>query len=421
MKILFVLECANKLNNGTTATCNRFAEELRKKGHDVFILGCDFDDDEPHPYYYGTPHYVFPVFEPLIAKEGFTFARCDIEKMYEAIKGVDLVHIFLPMKFGKIAQLIADGLGIAVTTAFHLQPQNITSAIHLGHLQFINCALYAAFRRYMYRSVRHVHCPSAMIERELKRHHYKSNVTHVISNGVIPFFHKINVEKPMEYRDKIVVCMSGRLAQEKRQDLIIKAVASSKYNSRIQIILCGIGPNEKLYAKLAKKKGLSNPLVMKFCSPEELREILCYSDVYVHASDFEIEGISAIEAITCGALPVISDSRLSATNAFSLNDDVCLFRHGSVSSLREKIEWIIDHPEEAAELKKAYACSAPKFALSRQVQAMEDMFVEAATEKKEGRDVASASPIQKDIRREKKIFKKLLKKGFIQEIPAKLK
>ena len=421
MRIVFVLECANKLNNGTTATCNRFAEELRKKGHEVTILGCEFEDKQPRPNYVGTPHYVFPVFEPLIAKEGFTFARCDIVKIYGAIEGADLIHIFLPMKLGKTAQLIADALNIPVTSAFHLQPQNITSAIHLGHMQFINWALYASFRRYMYRSVRHIHCPSPMIERELKRHHYDRNETHVISNGVIPFFHHIEVQKPLAYKDKIVVCMSGRLAQEKRQDLIIKAVASSKYNERIQVIFCGSGPNEKLYAKLAKKKGLANPLIMRFCNQEELREILCYSDIYVHASDFEIEGISAIEAITCGALPLISDSRLSATNSFSLNDDVCLFRHGSVSSLREKIEWLIEHPDEAKELREAYALSAPKFALSRQVQAMEDMFNAAVKEKKEGKDIPSSCPRKKDLRKERRIFSKLLKKGVIKDIPSKLK
>ena len=420
MKIVFVLECANKLNNGTTATCNRFAEELRKKGHEVVILGCEFADKQPRENYVGTPHYVFPVFEPLIAKEGFTFARCDIATIYEAIKDADLVHVFLPMKLGKTAQLIADGLDIPVTSAYHLQPQNITSAIHLGHMQFINWALYLSFKIYIYNSIRHIHCPSPMIERELKRHHYTKNVTHAISNGVIPFFHKIDSHKPERYQDKIVVCMSGRLASEKRQDLIIKAVASSKYNSRIQIILCGGGPNEKSYAKLAKKKGLANPLIMRFCSQEELREILCYSDIYVHASDFETEGISAIEAITCGALPLISDSRLSATNSFSLNDEVCLFHHGSVASLREKMEWMIEHPKECAELKEAYALASPKFALSRQVQALEDMFLEAVKEKKEGKDIPSTSPRKKDIRKEKRLFKKLLKKGVITEIPAKL-
>lgn len=421
MKIVFVLECANKLNNGTTATCNRFAEELRKKGHEVTILGCEFSDKEPHPNYVGTPHYVFPVFEGLIAKEGFTFARCDIEAIYKTIKGADLVHIFLPMKLGKTAQLIADGLDVAVTSAFHLQPQNITSAIHLGHLNFINTCLYKSFKTYLYRSVRHIHCPSQMIERELKRHHYKDNVTHVISNGVIPFFHHVDSIKPNEYKDKIVITMSGRLASEKRQDLIIKAVSSSKYNSRIQIILCGLGPNEKLYAKLAMKKGLANPLVMKFCSQEELRDILCYSDIYVHASDFEIEGISAIEAITCGALPLISDSRLSATNSFSLDDDVCLFRHGSYASLREKIEWMIEHPDETKELKEAYALSSPKFALSRQVQNMEDMFALALEEKKNKQDVASLNPRKKDLRKERKIFLKLKKKGLIEELPEKLR
>ncbi len=421
MKIVFVLECANKLNNGTTATCNRFADELRKKGHEVITIGCEFQDKQPRENYVGTPHYVFPVFEPLIAKEGFTFARCDIAKIYEAIKDADLVHVFLPMKLGKTAQLIADGLGIAVTTAYHLQPQNISSAIHLGHLQFINSAIYAGFRHYLYRSVRHVHCPSPMIERELKKHHYDTNVTHVISNGVIPFFHHVDSVRPDFCKDKIVVCMSGRLASEKRQDLIIKAVASSKYNERIQIILCGSGPNEKHYAKLGKKLKLANPLIMRFCSQEELRDVLCYSDIYVHASDFEIEGISAIEAITCGALPLISDSRLSATNSFSINDEVCLFHHGSAASLRAKMEWIIEHPKEAEELRKAYVLAAPKFALSRQVQAMEDMFLQAVKEKKEGNDIASTSPRKKDIRKEKRIFAKLLKNGVIDEIPAKLK
>lgn len=421
MKIVFVLECANKLNNGTTATCNRFAEELRKKGHQVVVLGTEFEDGKERENYVGLPHYVFPLVEGLIRKEGFTFAQCDIVKIYNCIKDADLVHVFLPMKLGKTAQSIADGLGIPVTTAFHLQPQNISSAIHLGHLKLLNDAIYAGFRRYLYESVRHVHCPSPMIEREMKKHRYSDNITHVISNGVIPFFHKIPTEKPEGLRNKIIVTMSGRLAQEKRQDLIIKAVAGSKYNEKIQIILCGQGPNERLYRKIAKKKGLANPLIIRFCKAEELREILNYTDIYVHASDFEIEGISAIEAITCGALPLISDSKLSATNSFSLNDDVCLFHHGSCKSLRKRLEWLIEHPETAKELKVAYSLSAPRFALSRQVQAMEDMFLAAVEDKKKGLDLPSSKPLKRDCKRQKKIFKKLLKAGAIQEMPAKFK
>lgn len=420
MKIVFVLECANKLNNGTTATCNRFAEELRKKGHEVTILGTEFEDGEQHDNYVELPHFVFPLVEGLIRKEGFTFARCDIVKIYNCIKDADLVHVFLPMKLGKTAQLIADALGIPVTTAFHLQPQNISSAIHLGHLKFLNDILYAGFQRYLYHSVLRIHCPSSMIEREIRKHHYKENITHVISNGVIPFFKRIDVEKPAEFKDKIVVTMSGRLAQEKRQDLIIKAVAGSKYNDRIQIILCGQGPNEKRYQKLARKKGLANPLIIRFCNAVELREILNYADVYVHASDFEIEGISAIEAITCGALPLISDSKLSATNSFSLNDDICLFHHGSAKSLRTKLEWLIEHPETVKELKIAYSLSAPRFALSKQVQAMEDMFYAAVDDKNKGLDLPTAKPLRRDLKRQKRIFKKLRKAGVIDDLPKSL-
>lgn len=349
------------------------------------------------------------------------FAKCDVETMYSCIKDADLVHVFLPMKFGKTAEIIADGLAIPVTTAYHLQPQNISSAIHLGHSKILNDALYAGFKSYIYRSIRRVHCPSPMIANELKRHRYKHNVIHTISNGVIPFFHHVESEKPASYADKIVITMSGRLASEKRQDLIIKAVASSKYNDRIQVIFCGKGPNQRRYEKLAEKRGLANPICIRFCSPEELRDILCYTDIYVHASDFETEGISAIEAITCGALPLISDSKLSATNAFSLNSERCLFKHGSSKDLKKKIEWLIEHPAEVEELRSSYALYAPKFALSLQVSAMEKMFEEAVEDKKEGRDFPTAYPLKKDVKRQKKIFNKLKKAGLIDELPAKLK
>ena len=421
MKIVFVLECANQLNNGTTATCNRFADELRKKGHQVTVLGCEFLDGENHPNYVGTPHYKFPIFEPLIRKEGFTFAKCDVATIYSCVKDADLVHIFLPMKFGKTAEAIADALDIPVTTAYHLQPQNVSSAIHLGHSKIVNDAIYAGFKTYIYRSIRRIHCPSPMIANELKSHHYKNNVIHTISNGVIPFFHPVKPDKPESYDDKIVVTMSGRLASEKRQDLIIKAIATSKYNDKIQLILCGKGPNQGHYEKLSRKWGLANPVSIQFCTPEELRNILCYTDIYVHASDFETEGISAIEAITCGALPLISDSRLSATNAFSLNSERCLFKHGSFKDLRKKIEWFIEHPEEVKDLKAAYALYAPKFALSLQVDAMENMFKEAVDDKRNGLDFPSSRPLRKDLKRQKKIFKKLKEKGVIEDIPSKLK
>ena len=421
MKIVFALECANIVNNGTGATCLRFADELRKRGHQVVIIGAEILDNKEHPDYVGLKHYHFPLFQPLISKEGFNFTYCEEDKIYQAILGADVVHVFLPFKMENEARLVAEALGIPVTGAFHLQPQNITSALHIGKSILLNDILYYSFKRYMYNQIHHVHCPSAMIANELKEHHYTRTEPSVISNGVSDFFHPVSATRPLQLQNKYIITMTGRLASEKRQDLIIKAIAKSKYNENIQLILCGQGPNKNRLLKLAKKVKLANTPVIEFCKQDKLRDILSYSDLYVHASDFEIEGIGCIEAFACGAVPLISDSKLSATNTFSLDDKHCVFKHGNASDLKDHIEWFYEHPEEKKELSKKYIAYSKEFELPIEVERMEKMLLSAIEDKKEGKDIPTLYPRKKDEKKKKKIFKRLLKQGVIQELPPSLR
>ena len=102
MKILFVLECANQVTNGTTATCIRFAKELEKKGHIVTIIGCDRIVGEKWHRYYGLPKYKYPFTDALIVKDGMILCKLVYETMFEALKGQDLVHLFLPFKLSNV-------------------------------------------------------------------------------------------------------------------------------------------------------------------------------------------------------------------------------------------------------------------------------------------------------------------------------
>ena len=397
MKILFVLECANQPTNGTTASCVRFAKELEKKGHEVTIIGCDRIIGEKYHRYFGLPKYKFPFADKAIVKDGFLLCKLVYETIFEAIKGQDVVHLFLPFKLANVCRLFAEEQGITVTGAFHIVPQNCTAAIHLGWSKLINGTVLYCFRKYLYENVRYIHCPSQMAADIIKDSHFKNSVPRVISNGVTPFFHKLeNVQKPEEYKDKFIVCMSGRLADEKRQDLIIKAVARSKYNKNIQVILCGQGPNHDIYLRLAKRRKLANPIKIKFCSHEELRETMNYIDLYIHASDYEIEGISAMEAITCGAVPLISNHKYCATKDFAIDKERCLFKHGSPKDLAKKIEYFYEHPEEITRLKKLYEVESKKYALEKQVDALEQMFIDAYNEQKEGKSLHTLHPRRKD-------------------------
>jgi glycosyltransferase involved in cell wall biosynthesis len=130
--------------------------------------------------------------------------------------------------------------------------------------------------------------------------------------------------------------MVGRYSREKRQDVLIAAVRKSRYADRIQLVLAGKGPTRGHYARLGKK--LKNKPIMQFYSQAELIKIMNSSDLYVHPSDAEIEGISAMEAMACGLVPVISDSKLSATHQYALCPE-SLFKAGDAASLAEKIDY----------------------------------------------------------------------------------
>ena len=397
MKLLFALECANQPTNGTTASCIRFAKELEKKGHEVTIVGCDRIIGEKYHRYYGLPKYHFPFADKAIVKDGFLLCRLIYDTLYEAIDGQDVVHTFLPFKLSNMCRLIAEEKGIAVTGAFHTVPQNYTAAIHLGWSKLINGIILHCCRKYYYENIRYIHCPSQMAADIMTSHKFKNCEPRVISNGVNEYFKKLeNIKKPEQFADKFVVCMSGRLADEKRQDLIIKAVAKSKYNDKIQVILCGQGPNHDRYLKLAKKCKLANPLIIKYCNAEELRETLNYIDLYVHASDYEIEGISCMEAITCGAVPLISNHKFCATKEFALDKEHCLFKASSVKDLKNKIEWFYEHPEEHDKLKHLYEKNVDKYSMSHSLDAFEKMLIDAYNDQKEGNSLHQLKPRRKD-------------------------
>ena len=151
--------------------------------------------------------------------------------------------------------------------------------------------------------------------------------------------------------------------------------------------------------------------MIKFCDQEELRNTLSYTDIYVHASDFEIEGISAIEAIACGAVPVISDAKLVATSCFSLSEK-CIFHHGSSKSLRQRIEYFIEHPEERKELSLAYQKEGEDYHLEKMVAKMEEMFLAAIEDHKKGLDPVQTRIRKKDIRKKKNLCKRLKQAGI---------
>lgn len=369
MRIVLVIDQYDDLNNGTTATARRLAEELRTRGHTVTVLAEGAGERDTAP----VAKMRVPLFQPLIAKQGFCFARPNDEAYHQAFRGADIIHFFLPTWFCRRGEEIARQMKIPTIASFHLQPENITYSIGLGKSGRANDALYRYFYRSFYSRFRYIHCPSDMIAGQLNRHGYAAQCR-VISNGVSDLFKPRHVPRPPKLQRKFAVLMIGRLSAEKRQDLLIKAVRCSQYGDIIRLVFAGRGPKENKYRRLSKS--LPNEPIFGFCSQPELHDLINACDLYVHASDAEIEGIACMEAMACGVVPVISDSELSATKAFALSPN-SLFRAGDACSLAQKLDYWIEHPQERRRAGMLYAQKADQMRVSRCAGEMEALYKDA--------------------------------------------
>lgn len=366
MKILLVVDQYDGANNGNTVTARMLAKTLEKHGHEVMIA-CGGD---PAPYKFRFEHWKFPVFEKLVKSQGFSFAAPDEKMMRTAFEWADLVHVLMPFRIGRQAAIMAEQMGKPCTGAFHMVPTGMWSSVHLGWCIPLDTATYWYWKHYIYKHFHYVHCPSQMVKDELIKHHYNCDV-HAISNGINSDFQYRKKEKTPELQGKFVIVMSGRFSKDKGHEYIMKAMRYSKHRDEIQLYFAGQGPIKEKLEKIAREENLN--VIMRFHTRQELMDLFAMADLYVHSSMAETESLGCMEAFAAGLVPVIHESKRSATTQFALTEHN-LFKFKDSKDLAAQIDWWIEHPEERREMEKKYAEYAKNFDVDKCVTKMEEMF-----------------------------------------------
>ena len=334
------------------------------------MLGTCLPDE---PEMFRLEEYHLPIVDGLVRANDFHFARVDMAVIREAVAWADVVHCMMPFMLTYRTEQVCRALHKPATAAFHIQPENLLSAVRLGKFSLIVDLLYWVWRVGIYNKFRYIHAPSSFMRQEMRAHGYKGDIR-AISNGISSAFCQQEKHKTPKMQGKIVITMVGRLAREKRQDVILRAVRKSKYADHIQVVFAGKGPLERWYRRIGKR--LTNPPMFVYLNQQDLLSLLRQTDLYVHASDMESEAISCIEAFATGLVPVISDSRKSATRQFAL-DERSLFKAGNSDDLAAKIDYWLDHPAEKQRMERAYAQQGLDYTLEASVRKCVEMFTEA--------------------------------------------
>lgn len=373
MKITIVCDVLGEENNGTTLAAMNLIRALRAGGHQVTIL-CPDEEKKGVPGYAVVPTRNLGIFNGYVASNGVKLAKPDDRVIRQAVTGADIVHVMLPFILGRRATVIAKELGIPVSAGFHAMAENFTSHIFMENFYPANRLTYCLFAK-EYSRVDAIHYPTQFL-RDLYEGMYGPTNGYVISNGVNASFKPCPVQKPQEYRDKFVIVATGRYSKEKNQEVLLKAADLSRHRQHLQVILAGSGPKEKRLRALGKKLPVEPRF--GFFPHDQMVELLNYADLYVHSAAMEAEGISCLEAISCGLVPIISNSPRCATKAYALTDR-SLFQFDSPEDLAAKIDWWLDHPQERAQWGSRYAENAAgQFDQEKCMEQMERMLLETA-------------------------------------------
>ena len=380
LKLLFVINNLYTRGNGLSASARRTITLLRERGHDVRVLSsgtaeqaqaCNFTTPE-----FTLPAMRFPLADAIISAQGYAFAKPKRKVIKQAVAWADVVHLEEPFGLQARTAHAAKRAGKPVLAPYHIHPENITATIHLDGVWPLNVLLLASWRRRIYALAQVVQCPSDSVHQRLQRWGLEDKLV-TISNGVglapskpaagtkteccAPDGRQVETkqtpgEAQPEGEQIYRLLVVGRFSREKDQATILKAMRHSRYASQIQLVFAGRGPTEKSLRRAASR--LVHDGVLKhapsfnFFDAAGLDTQAEQADLYIHAAFIEVEGLSCLEVLRHGVVPVIAHSPLTATSQFAL-DAHSRFKARDPKALARVIDyWLSDNDRRQTEAQK---------------------------------------------------------------------
>jgi glycosyltransferase involved in cell wall biosynthesis len=365
MRIAMVIDAWDDQNNGAVVSTRRFTDLLRTRGHTVEVLATG----EPVPGKVSFRTFFIPTPGGIMQKMRLPFAWPDRTVLEETLAGQDLVHVQFPFYLGIEAIKVAGRAGVPVVSTFHVQAEHLLHNVGITNRALVRWT-YRFFLRTTYNRSACVVCPSSFAEGELRRYGL-SVPSAVISNGVPPEYRPLRRDECPQFPGKFVILSVGRLAREKRHDLLIEAIRKSRHEQRIQLLVFGDGP-QRLHLEV-QGEGLTNRPVFGYVKPAELIPYYGGADLYVHAAEVEVECMTVLEAMACGLPCLIARAPLSASSQFALSDPF-LFEAGSREDLTRKIDGWIENPEGLARARDGYREAAQRYRVEISVEKLIDLY-----------------------------------------------
>lgn len=361
--------------DGLTTSVQGFKAGLERRGHSfhVFAPGAARSDEAGLTQYKGMPFWGYPDFH--IAMRG---GQHDTARLLRE-GGFDLVHIQSPFLVGYWGLRAARKVGLPVVTSYHTYLPDLVPYVVPPGFRKVSRALVWRMTGSFFQKSNVVLVPSPSCAEELRRHipaHRMANLQ-VHPNGVDTARFSPDRATPsarlrLGPAGSRILLSVGRLAREKDIPFLVAAFAKARQEDpALHLAIGGKGPDLQRIEAAIDRHGV-RPYVtfLGFVADADLPAVYAAADAFASASQFETQGMTAVEAMASGT-PV------AAVRARGLADYVLDGRTGHLfdpGDLAAAANALLRCVEAGPAMRKAARSHAETLDLERSIDQLEALY-----------------------------------------------
>ena len=289
---------------------------LEKLGHEVYVVTANLEDFH---YKYDEEEHVLKI--PGIPTGIYDSRLTSIYPVRAVNKikswNLDVIHSQTEFAIGTFARLLSKQLNIPLVHTYHTMYEDYIHYITKGYFNKSSKKIVEYLTLfYCDKTVSELIVPTKKTYDLFKEKYGVDRNIYIIPTGIeIERFYSDNIDskKLSELRKKLgfndddfIGAFIGRLGQEKNVIFLLDVVKELKDKlPNFKFLLVGDGPDYDLYKQIIKDYKIEDRVVMTGkVAWEEVPYYYHLSDIFLTASHTETQGLTVIEAMASGSIPI---------------------------------------------------------------------------------------------------------------------
>ena len=332
MRIGIFTDSYEPIISGVTVSIGVLENELRKLGHEVFIITYEHDHAVPNDHVIR----IHGLKVPLKGLKEYKIGKVTRRKVNKFKKyNFDIIHCHTEFTLGRLGRRVAKKNNIPLVHTYHTMYEeyvHFISKTFAKPLRFLSKKFFASFAASADMAI----FPTKKVEKKVLKQGYKCQ-SRVIPTGLYlddlspSNYAKEDIKKEKEKlgikETDFVLLFLGRMSVEKSvEELILNFEKVTEKN--IKLLLVGGGPDLAYFQKVVKKRYLEDRVIFKgMVDRKNVGFYYQLGDLFVNFSMTETQGLTYCESLAAG-LPLLVkyDDNLEGViingiNGYSFNRD----------------------------------------------------------------------------------------------------